>query len=176
MQNLYQIEVKYLEKVLKLTSTKSISNENQIKYIDKLINQTPIGVFKKSELGQPMRLYYYLSPLDLIQHHTKDFSQSQRFNPAYKILGSLSIDQLIQHELGSYVSISLQSTRTNTNTSVKNEQNSENANQMEVDENLKYRLPDSSLLILSENDDDKTWHEYLNPYFNVNFNFERYFS
>ena len=181
LHTLYQIQVKYLERTLKNTPAKANNNnsnntatsEYQLKYIDKLINKTPIGVFKKSELGQPLRLYYYLSPLDLIQHHAKDLlGERISLTPAYKLLGSLTVEQLVQHELGAYVTISLQSTR---HTAIKSEPLSETA--MQVDEQqTKHTLPDSSWLILGENDDEKSWHGHLNPYFNVNFNnFERYF-
>ena len=166
LNNLYQIEVKYLEKLLKLNSN-SKGNETQMKYLDMLINQTPIGVLKKSELGQPMRLYYYLSPLDLIQHHSKDHNLNE-ISCKNNLLSSLSLDQIIQHELGSYVSISLQSTRSNE--IVKTEPTTESSLD---DSNLKYRLPDSTLLILNEKDDEKSWHDYLNPYFNANFSFEK---
>jgi hypothetical protein len=99
LNTLYQIQVKYLERILKLQTTTNDSN-HQMKHLDKLINQTPIGVLKKSELGQPMRLHYYLSPLDLIQQQNSS--------------KHLSIDQLINsEELGAYVSISLESTRPN---------------------------------------------------------------
>ena len=90
-----------------------------------------------------------------------------------RLLSSLSIDQLIQHEIGSYVSISLQSTRTTKTTesvAVKTEPTNENSS---LESNLNYKLPDSTLLILNEIDDEKCWHDYLNPYFNMNFNFEK---
>jgi hypothetical protein len=139
----------------------------------------PIGLFKKSELGQPMRLYYYLSPLDLIQHYqqTKTGSSSgDLFNSTYKILGSLTIDQLIQHELGSYVTICLQSSNVNQPNTIYHSINKLDDDLMSVDgantsPGYKYRLPDCSLLALNESNDD--WHEYFNPYMNQNFNFEK---
>ena len=88
-------------------------SQYQSKFIDRLVNQSPIGVLKKSELGEPMRLYYYLSPLDLIEHHKTDKLASYRadgFDATYKILSSLKIDQLVEHEIGSYATISLLST------------------------------------------------------------------
>jgi hypothetical protein len=167
LNSLYQIQVKYLEKNLKMTSN-SKSNDIQMKYIDKLINQTPVGVLKNSELGQPMRLYYYLSPLDLIQHHSKDYKLND-LHSKHKLLNSLSIDQLIQYEIGSYLSISLESTKTNE--SVKAEPKEM---QNGIEENPQYKLPDSTLLILNENDDENSWHDFLNPYFNnANLNFEK---
>jgi len=165
LNSLYQIQVKYLEKILKITSNLK-ANDIQMKYMDKLINQTPIGVLKKSELGQPMRLYYYLSPLDLIQHNSKDYNLNE-INTKHKLLNSLSIDQLIEYEIGSYVSISLESTRKNEN--VKMEQSTQNL----VEDNFQHKLPDTTLLILNENDDENCWHDFLNPYFNINLNFDK---
>ena len=54
LSQLYQIQLKYLEKQTS-NNLKQIQS-SQSKYIDKLINQTPIGIYKKSELGEPLRL------------------------------------------------------------------------------------------------------------------------
>ena len=138
---------------------------NKSKYLDKLVNQTPIGVFKKSQLGEAMRLYYYLSPLDLIQHHqserlktnavaASDKVRSDGFDVTYKILSSLTAEQLVQYELGSYVTISLVSAA---------EEVSANG----------YKLPDCSMLAINENDDERIWNDAFSPYFNNNFYFEK---
>ena len=151
LNSLYQIEVKYLDKFFKNLSVTSKGNSLnrgsqsiQSKYLEKLVNQTPIGVFKKSELGEPMRLYYYLSPLDLIQHHQSQSSKKEGFDLTYKMLSSLTIEQLVTHELGSYLTVSLLSV--------------EKSNRVE-----NYSLPDLSLLMLNETDD-----EALSPYLNNN--------
>jgi hypothetical protein len=147
------------------------TSNNQFKYLDKLINQTPIGLFKKSELGEPMRIFYYLSPLDLIDHQQKDNKNggnnciSNNFDSTYKILSTITIDQLIKHELGAYLTISLCSTSLGL---AKQEAKSESEPAL-----VSYKLPDSSLLILNENDEERAWNDYLNPYFNINFNFEK---
>jgi hypothetical protein len=161
LNSLYKIQVKYLEKILK-TSLNSKANDIQMKYMDKLLNQTPIGVLKKSELGQPMRLYYYLSPLDLIQHHSKDYNLND-INAKHNLFSSLSIDQLIKYEIGSYVSISLESSRKNDTIKV------ESSNE----DTFQHKLPDTTLLVLNENDDENNWHDLLHPYFNINLNFDK---
>ncbi|RNA28662.1 mediator of RNA polymerase II transcription subunit 1, partial [Brachionus plicatilis] len=150
LSQLYQIELRFYEKV-NGTKPSYYALNQQPNYTDKLINQTPIGVFKKSELGQPLRLYYYLSPLDLIQHH-------QNLNAKFKkkidsthntISNLLSPDELFSYELGSYLSVSL------------------------VQTSKTHKLVDSNLLVLTENDDERTIFEYLNPYVNQNFNIEQ---
>ena len=104
-----------------------------------------------------MRLYYYLSPLDLIQYHQLSNKCSEgSFDVTYKILSSLTVDQLIQNDLGSYVSISLLSTEPVT------------------DKVANYRLPDCSLLALSSNaEEDRAWTEAFSSYFNSSFSFEK---
>ncbi len=60
MSSLYQIQVKYLDKFLKNSSLLNAktngqsrsAQSSQTKYLEKLVNQTPIGVYKKSELGK----------------------------------------------------------------------------------------------------------------------------
>jgi hypothetical protein len=150
LNTLYKIQQKFVEKALIKNHHQSLKNnlnnsenDNQFKYIDKLINQTPIGLFKKSELGEPIRLYYYISPLDLIEHN----KTKNHFNSTYKIFSSITIDQLMKYELGAYSTISLSS-------QIKNE--NEQAN-------LTFKLPDCCLLALNENDDERVWMEYLNP-------------
>lgn len=140
-------------------STSTGQQQTQSKFIDKLVNLSPIGVLKKSELGEPMRLYYYLSPLDLIEHHkTNKLNRSDGFDATYKILGSLNIDQLIEHEIGSYATISLLSTSpvASPDSTAKN-----------------YFLPDGSLLILTDTDDDRSLNEAFTPYFNNTFYFDK---
>lgn len=130
----------------------------QSKHIEKLVNHTPIGVLKRSQLGQPMRLIYYLSPMDLIQYHT----QSQ-FSSTYKVVESshLTVDDLIEHDLGAYCTISLYTS----------------SRRVDMDDSAVdsdgHRLADTSTLVLSEIQDERVWHEYLSPYLNFNFDFER---
>ena len=135
---------------------------NKSKYLDKLVNQTPIGVFKKSQLGEAMRLYYYLSPLDLIKHHQSDKLKAEAvaapnkvrsdgFDVTYKILSSLTAEQLVQYEIGSYVTISL----------------------VTATDESGYKLPDCSLLTVNENYDERVWNDAFSPYFNNNFYFEK---
>ena len=160
--------MKYLEKlknssnnrlVNKSTTTTNIQNlNNNSVYLDKLVNQTPIGIFKKSELGEAMRLYYYLSPLDLIKHNfsTNVVDKNSTNKTNFNIFNHLTVEELMKHELGSYLTISLQSI-------VKNS---------ELKQNDSYKLPDSSLLILNEND-ESNWQTHFASYFNNNLNFEK---
>jgi hypothetical protein len=160
--------LKYLEKlknsnnnrlVNKSTTTSNIQNlNNNSVYLDKLVNQTPIGIFKKSELGEAMRLYYYLSPLDLIKHNfsTNVVDKNSTNKTNFNIFNQLTVEELMKHELGSYLTISLQSI-------VKNS---------ELKQNDSYKLPDSSLLILNEND-ESNWQTHFASYFNNNLNFEK---
>lgn len=188
LSQLYSIELKYLSKFFKNPSTLSKGNKsqfNQSKYLEKLVNQTPIGVFQKSELGneslnvdtfchfscqvvfhfmtgESMRLYYYLSPMDLIQHHQKSKDKaSEGFDVTYKILSSLTTDEMIQHELGSYLTVSLLSTP-------------ETGGADGVDKSQEnFWLPDCSLLMLNESDDERKLNEAFSPYLNNNFKFEK---
>ena len=133
------------------------NNQLQSKYLDKLVNQTPIGIYKKSELGEAMRFYYYLSPLDIIQFKTK---KNQKKIDNILLNDELpTIDQLINNEIGSYLTISLQSIN--------------KTNEMKQHQDL-YKLPDCSLLYLNEND-ETNWHSYLGPYLmnNKNLTFEK---
>ncbi len=165
MHTLYQVQLKYLEKqaakssTLKSESGASQASQNTSKNLDKLVNQTPIGVFRPSQIGEPMRLYYYLSPLDLIQYNQRTETAESRFSATYQLKGvSVSAEQLIQHELGSYVTISLHSINSGTNKSVM------------------YNLPDINLLLVSENEtteNERAWHDLLNPYLNANFDSEK---
>ena len=60
MSALYQIQVNYLDKIQKNSSVLNAKTNGQTrsaqpsqsKYLEKLVNQTPIGVYKKSELGK----------------------------------------------------------------------------------------------------------------------------
>lgn len=153
LNTLYQIELKYLtkyynynkmEKNDKKSSIKINLNSNESKYIDCLFNKTPIGLFKKSELGESMRLYYYLSPSDLIQY----------FKTTSSISNEVEIEHLIKHNIGSYLTISL--------------------NNNKQQQNNIYQLPDSSSLLLNEND-ESNWKLYLDQYIqcNNNLNFEK---
>ena len=168
LHSLYQIQLKYLEKMAIKNNPSNIKSEqtssipSNSKQLDKLVNQMPIGVFRPSQVGEPMRLYYYLSPLDLIQHHQNITKSSHNttnpFNATYQLISSSvsDPDELIKNELGSFITISLMP----------------NSNQ-----NL-YSLPDSSLLLLNEkaeagSEHERAWSDLLNPYLNVNFNFTR---
>ena len=157
---LYQIETKYLDRL----NASSISNRSnkpntpnsfQSKYLDRLVNQTPVGIFKKSELGEAMRLYYYLSPLDLIKHNST--TTGEKFDRTFNILTQLTVDQLLKNDLGAYLTISLQST-------LKNSTNNSETNN--------FKLPYCSLLLLNEND-ESSWYSYLDSYFSNNLNFEK---
>lgn len=196
LNTLYQIQLKYLEKLAlknkpslpttnstsaasavaptatsnptQLFSMQSSKNSSvylsQSKQIEKLVNHTPIGVLKRSELGQPLRLYYFLSPMDLIKHHT----QSQ-FSSTYNVhqRSLLSVDDLFEHDIGAYCTISLHSFAAPSKTAGDNDNDHHNTSHAEL-----HRLADSSMLILNEQD-ERTWHDFLNPYLNFNFNFER---
>lgn len=134
-----------------------------------------------------MRLIYYLSPMDLIQHH----AQSQ-FSSTYKVVESsyLSVDDLVEHELGAYCTISLHSRRKSATdgggdaieeAAIEMEESTgDNTNntdgggkQHHRHHHHHHRLADTTTLVLSENQDDRVWHEYLSPYLNFNFDFER---
>lgn len=132
-------------------------NSIESKYIDSLFNKTPIGIFKKSELGESMRLYYYLSPIDLIQYFKTISSCSSTITTTSRF----EIDNLIKNNIGSYLTISL------------------NSNKLQQSQNdmIYYKLPDSSLLLLNENDESK-WNTYLEQYIhqttiNNNLNLEK---
>ena len=57
---LYSIQLKYLDKLFKNPSlSKGKGQLNQSKYLEKLVNQTPIGVFKKSELGKLVKNFLF---------------------------------------------------------------------------------------------------------------------
>jgi len=99
-----------------------------------------------------------MSPLDLIQHHQQLNKNSEGFDVTYKILSSLTVDQLIMNDLGSYVSISLLSTAGDIN----NQTSAAN-----------YRLPDCSLLTLKNSDEDRSLTEAFSSYFNSSFSFEK---
>jgi hypothetical protein len=105
-----------------------------------------------------MRLYYYLSPMDLIQHHQNNDKGSEGFDVTYKIFSSLTSDEMIKYELGSYLTISLLSTEA-TGDAEKPQEN--------------FWLPDCSLLMLNETDDERNWNEAFSPYLNNNFKFEK---
>jgi hypothetical protein len=156
LNSLYQIETKYLDR-LNTTNrlNKPITPSLQSKYLDILVNQTPVGIFKKSELGEAMRLYYYLSPLDLIKHNST--TTGEKFDRTLNTLTQLTVDQLLKHDLGAYLTISLQSTFKNSTTN--NETNN-------------FKLPDCSLLLLNEND-ESSWYMFLDSYLNNNLSFEK---
>lgn len=149
LSQLYQFEVKFFESANSTKLNQLMSNQSN--HTEKLINQTPIGVYKKSELGQPLRLYYYLSPLDLIQHHHNvNIKVKKKPNSTHNTINNfLSTDDLFTYELGSYLSVSL------------------------VQSSKQHELIDRNLLILTDKDDERTIFEYLNPYINQNFNTER---
>ncbi len=63
--------------------------------MDKIIQESAIGLFKKSDIGHPMRLYYYLSPQDLIWYGNS-------------LIENISEEMVLKYELGSYLTISLQ--------------------------------------------------------------------
>lgn len=150
LSQLYQFVLKFFDKANGTKNNNLILNQNS-NFTDKLINQTPIGVFKKSELGQPLRLYYYLSPLDLIQHHQNVNNKlKKKTDPVRNSINNLlSPDELFSYELGSYLSVSL------------------------VQSSKIHKLIDKNLLVLTDNDDERTIFEYLNPYINQNFKIER---
>ena len=98
-------------------------NKQHFKNVDKIIHESAIGLFKKSDIGHPMRLYYYLSPQDLIWNLNKN-------NGSKRIIENIDEETVFKCELGSYLTISLQ--------------------KFKLPE-LKAKLPDSSLLRAEQN-------------------------
>lgn len=165
LTTLFQIQVKYLTKNLKAiqaaNNAASLTKSANYLLLDKLLNLSPIGLFKRSELGDPMRLYFYSSPLDLIAHFNQRSSSAAGAASFQEMLASsinsLTIDQLVQLGVGSYLCITLHSL-----TPVKTV-----AGAPEPVASAKYKLPSSSTILLSESE-EKSWHEALSPYFSAN--------
>ena len=157
---LFQVQVKYLSKNLKTLAAGQLNNAVLTKsanyvLLDKLINLSPVGLLKRSQLGDPMRLYFYSSPLELISH----LGSGQAPRSAKQLLAtnitSMSTDQLVQLGVGSYLCITLHSL-----TPVKTV-----AGAPDPVSSAKYRLPSASSVLLTESD-EKSWHDALSPYFN----------
>jgi hypothetical protein len=74
------------------------SNKQYFKTLDKIIHESAIGLFKKSDIGHPMRLYYYLSPQDLILNYKNGSNLIENINE----------ETVLKYDLGSYLTISLQ--------------------------------------------------------------------
>ena len=70
-------------------------NKQHFKSVERLIDEAPLGLFARSEIGHAMRLYYYLSPQDLINGQTMKIEE-------------LSEAKVIKSEIGSYVKIALE--------------------------------------------------------------------
>jgi hypothetical protein len=173
LSKLYDIELSYLQK---LTNNQSNSTNNnnkkgtKINFIDKLVHQSPIGIFQKSELGQSMRLYYYISPLDLIQFYQKRGNGSKSFKNLN--LNSLKNDDIVKNELGCFVNISLKTSiklPINGNVKIENATNDITMSNSNNNEQKMFKLPDISMLSIGDKGDNihKVWHEALNPYFNT---------
>ena len=90
-ENAYKA-LKFLENDLNVINS---LNKQFYKNIDKIIQESAIGLFKKSDIGHPMRLYYYLSPQDLIWYGNS-------------LVENISEEMVLKYELGSYLTISLQ--------------------------------------------------------------------
>ena len=126
--------------------------------------------------------------MDLIQHHTRS-----QFSSTYKVLvnhsepheessttsssSSFDVEGLLEHELGSSCTISLQSTRpvSRIRPVVENDSGEvvmEDATVAAETEEPGYLLAETSTLVISESD-ERAWHDHLAPYLNFNFDFER---
>ena len=80
------------------------------------------------------------------------------FDSTFKtITNSLTQGELFNHDIGSYLSISLQ----------------QSLRSSQTNELPYYKLADTNLLVLNDKDDERTLYEHLNPYLNQNFNFEK---
>ena len=166
LATLFQIQTKYLSKNLKILgnagaavgANKSSSN---FLLLDRLVNLSPIGLFKRSELGEPLRLYFYSSPLDLIAHFNQLRRQVETGGSFKKLVAStlntMSVEQLVQLGVGSYLCITLHSLAP---------LKSAVAGQESAEPVAKYRLPSASSIVLNESD-EKSWHELLAPFFNT---------
>ena len=93
-ENAYKA-LKYLESDLNTINT---LNKQYYKTVDNLIHESAIGLFKKSDIGHPMRLYYYLSPQDLIL----------KCKNGSNLIENINEETVLKYELGSYLTISLQ--------------------------------------------------------------------
>lgn len=168
LHTLFQVQLKYLSsgsKHIKAPLAAATVNKSaNYLLLDKLINRSPVGLLKRSELGDPMRLYFYSSPLDLIAHFT-----DHRRRPSLKQLltsnanvNAMSVEQLVQlGGVGSYLCITLHSL---TPPPVKAATGG--AGGQEQVPAVKYRLPSASSVLLTESD-EKSWHELLAPYFST---------
>lgn len=145
---------------LKKVNSVTINFKSLLKDLNQQYNSIKIKSNLKKYFfpGESVRLYYYLSPLDLIQHHQVSNKNNEGFDITYKIISSLTTEELIKNDLGTYLSISLLSALESPN---KNKP---------LDT---YKLPDCSLLTLNQNDDERNWSEAFSPYFNNNFSFEK---
>lgn len=70
-------------------------NKQHYKSVERVIDESPLGLFARSEIGHAMRLYYYLSPQELVN------GQSMRID-------ELSEAKVLKSEMGSYVKIALE--------------------------------------------------------------------
>lgn len=109
--------------------------------------------------------------MDLIKHHAKS-----QFSSTYKVVDgcALSVDELIEHELGAHCTISLHSRRRLTSGSgTDNTVDMVDSESSGDADTVGYHLADSSMLVLSENQDERIWHDHLSPFLNFNFDFDR---
>ena len=74
--------------------------QNHIKDYYQLIHQSPIGLLEKRKGGHPLKLFYFVAPYDLINKDTKSFYE-------------LTIENVIQKKLGSYVHVSVEGSSSN---------------------------------------------------------------
>lgn len=166
---------KFLAKSAKQQPNHLLSNQTY-KKVQMLVNRTPIGVFSKSELGRSMRLFYYLSPLDLIEHHqTQKHTTNEKFvNELFK---SIDSDQVVSNEIGAFLTICLHSTSKTSPSGIAGSQlaksEAQTINPSESSQHELYKLPDVSLLNLNENDQLATCHDHLNAYLNNQLNHEK---
>ena len=175
INSLYRLQLKYLNKQQQqqtTTDSHTPTSSDTFKHIDKLVNQAPLGLYRASELGEPMRLHIYLSPLDLIEHEQQQQQQKQQHHRStsgnglsvtYTALSSTSLDDIVRSNLGATLTISILS----------GQQQQQESSQ---EPSPAYMLPDCATLAIDESDDERTLHDYLSPYMNVNFNFERFVS
>jgi hypothetical protein len=158
---------KLLAKSLKQSSNHLLSNQ-KYKKVQMLVNHTPIGLFSKSELGRSMRLFYYFSPLDLIEHHQSTQKHTANDKLVNELFKSIDTEHMVQNEIGAFLTICLHSTCKAA------KQNGESvSSQAQSSEHELHKLSDVSLLNLNENE-LTACHEHLNAYLNSQLNYEKY--
>ena len=90
--------LQYLENDLKQLD---MYNKSHYKDLESQVNVSQVGLFKRSEIGQPMKLYFYMSQQDLLVGCGKRTSFTD-----------ISETDVYTNQYGHYLSICLETTNT----------------------------------------------------------------